>query len=482
MDGVTVSSPWTLHIPQDLFDRLHAHLFPGDGDEHGAVIVAGMVESERGVRLLARDVVLAEDGVDYVPGKRGYRMLTASFVTENILRCSEDRLAYLAVHCHGGADAVGFSGDDFASHERGYPALLDIAEGPPVGALVFASNAIAGDIWLPGGSRVVLQSARIVGRPQRVLRPAPGPRAVSDSTYDRQARLFGDAGQDILRRQKVGVVGAGGAGSLIVEYLARLGVGHIVIADPDRIELSNLPRVVGSTRRDALAWLTTSGRPETIRRWGERVARYKTRVLKRLARQANPETRTECIEGDFSVDAVAQRFIDCDFIFLAADSMRARLVFNALVHQYLIPGAQVGAKVTVDKATGDILDVFSVYRPVLPDSGCLLCNGLISPSKLQDEALSDAERREQRYVDEATVHAPSVITLNAVACAHAVDDYLFAVAGLLEPRTSSAYRRFLPREADFMLDEPRKDPDCTECGRGPKGRLGLGAGQRLPTR
>ena len=80
------------------------------------------------------------------------------------------------------------------------------------------------------------------------------------------------------------------------------------------------------------------------------------------------------------------------------------------------------------------------------------------------------------------VHAPSVITLNAVACAHAVDDYLFSVTGLLEAGTSNAYRRFLPREADFMLDEPRKNPECIECGRGPKGRLGMGSGLRLPTR
>lgn len=35
----------------------------------------------------------------------------------------------------------------------------------------------------------------------------------------------------------------------------------------------------------------------------------------------------------------------CDYLFLAADSMRARLVFNALVHQYLIPGVQLGSKI-----------------------------------------------------------------------------------------------------------------------------------------
>ena len=69
-----------------------------------------------------------------------------------------------------------------------------------------------------------------------------------------------------------------------------------------------------------------------------------------------------------------------------------------------------------------------------------------------------------------------------MAAAHAADDYLFSVTGLLAAGTSNAYRRFLPREADFMLDEPRRDPECPECGAGPKGRLALGSAMRLPTR
>jgi len=99
-----------------------------------------------------------------------------------------------------------------------------------------------------------------------------------------------------------------------------------------------------------------------------------------------------------------------------------------------------------------------------------------------DLARHRISRKQQRYIEDSTVHAPSVITLNAVACAHAVDDYLFSLVGLLAPGTSNAYRRFLPCEADFVLDSPRRDPDCTECGAGPKGRLGTGSGMRLPTR
>ena len=232
-----MNAPWSLDIPASLMEQLHTHLFPGDGDEHGAVIVAGVAETPRGIRLLARELVRARDGVDYVPGQRGYRMLTASFVTDQILRCAAQGLVYLAVHCHSGGEAVDFSADDLASHERGYPALLDIAYGRPVGGLVVASNAVAGDVWLPGGGRVRLSRTRVVGRPLQTLYPEPPTRSVADGTYDRQARLFGDRGQAILGAQKVGVIGVGGAGSLIVEYLARLGVGHLVVVPRDSPDL-----------------------------------------------------------------------------------------------------------------------------------------------------------------------------------------------------------------------------------------------------
>ena len=63
--------PWRLTIPAGLYAELHQHLFPGDSDEHGAVILAGACESDRGLRLVARELHLAKDGVDYVPRARG---------------------------------------------------------------------------------------------------------------------------------------------------------------------------------------------------------------------------------------------------------------------------------------------------------------------------------------------------------------------------------------------------------------------------
>lgn len=54
--------------------------------------------------------------------------------------------------------------------------------------------------------------------------------------------IGGQPNQMRLRDLKVGVAGLGGMGSHIAEHLARLGVGHLRIADPDTIEATNLNR------------------------------------------------------------------------------------------------------------------------------------------------------------------------------------------------------------------------------------------------
>ena len=54
----------------------------------------------------------------------------------------------------------------------------------------------------------------------------------------------GAAGQEKISAAKVVVIGCGALGSSSANLLARGGVGHLVIADRDFVELSNLQRQV----------------------------------------------------------------------------------------------------------------------------------------------------------------------------------------------------------------------------------------------
>jgi molybdopterin/thiamine biosynthesis adenylyltransferase len=476
-------APISVVIDERNYRRLFEHLFPGDSDEHGAILLAGFVSTPKGGRLLVRDVMLAEDGIDYVPGKRGYRALTAQFVAEAIGQAADEKLCYLAVHCHRGKDSVGFSADDYASHERGYPALLDINESRPVGALVFAQNAVAGEIWTRNGQQR-LDSMRIVGRHIRNIYPNLCQRRQAQySEYDRQTRLFGKVGQEILGDLRVGIIGLGGGGSLLNEWLSRLGIGCIVGVDFDRIDITNLPRVTGATRWDARSLLTASGIP-WLQRIGKRFAAKKVRIARRIARRANPKIDFEAIDGDVLDNNVAMQLRDVDFLFLASDSIQSRLVFNALVKQYMIPGVQVGAKVSANKKTGEITEIFTATRLVLPGigNGCLDCANCIPASLLQAEAISDGERQQQKYVDDPEVAEPSVITLNVLSAAQAANDLMMMFTGLFLDDATMLHQMNFARERRVEFVALNSNPRCPDCGDISYSRRSRGDSLRLPCR
>src|SRR5215510_14452444 len=74
-----------------------------------------------------------------------------------------------------------------------------------------------------------------------------------EDRYARQ-RLISWWEQDRLAAARVLVIGAGALGNEILKLLALSGVGHIMIYDMDRIEVSNLIRTVLFNETDAGAF------------------------------------------------------------------------------------------------------------------------------------------------------------------------------------------------------------------------------------
>jgi hypothetical protein len=464
---------WTAAITQADHDVLHAHLFRPDHDEHAAFLFAGSMSTASGPRMIVRRVVPVRDE-DFGPSDQGaYRQVSSRAVTRAAIECDDQGLCLMWAHSHpGSGDRAGFSDDDRRSHARAHPHLIEITHGRPVGSLVLGESSIAGELWTEQAPPQDLVSLRVVGPHLQTIRPAPlrDTAAVADR-FARQVLLFGKDGQDVLRSMTVGVAGAGGGGSLIVQSLAHLGVGRIVVVDFDHVSTSNLSRIVGSTPRDA------------ARR------RLKVHVLRDLVRHIDSSINFEAVIGDITYAEDARRLAEVDFLFSATDTFFARYAFNALVHQYLIPGIQVGTKVHANPETGEVDLVFAAERPLTLEAPCLECAGLIPAEALQREQLSSDERRAQQYVgarpgvDAEALEDPSVITLNAISTALATTDFMFMAIGLLREDVGTGQRIFYPQERNLRTRGASPLQGCRWCDHtAPLGSFARGDLWDLPLR
>jgi len=274
--------------------------------------------------------------------------------------------------------------------------------------------------------------------------------------------MFGADGQAELRQLHVAVVGLGGGGSMISEQLAHLGVGRITAIDYDVVNEHNLSRVVGANASDV------------------RHRRKKVHVAQRLANSIDREVIFHAVDGDIADEEVARRLTDCDFMFLATDSMTSRHVANAIVHGYFIPMIQIGAKVDI-RVDGEIESVYVAVRPVFPGRGCLHCAGMIDADALQREAISEQERSAQNYLDLPETIDPSVITLNGIAASMATNTMLMTAVGLAG-RALLDHRLMDARHGDWLALKQQRKPSCPWCGESEHSRFAWGDRTNLPVR
>ena len=128
--------------------------------------------------------------------------------------------------------------------------------------------------------------------------------------YSRQIMLpeMDIAGQEKLLAARVLIIGMGGLGSPLAMYLASAGVGTLVIADYDDVDLSNLQRQI-IHRSDAV---------------GELKVVSASRTLKEL----NPDVGLETIAERLSPTRLREEIAACDLVLDATDNFRTRYAIS----------------------------------------------------------------------------------------------------------------------------------------------------------
>ena len=119
---------------------------------------------------------------------------------------------------------------------------------------------------------------------------------------------IGPPGQKALLDTDVLVVGAGGLGSPVIQYLAAAGVGTLGIVDDDAVERSNLQRQIVHADADV-------GRPKV-----ESAAEY--------VADLNPDVTVEPHETRLDAGNVEEMLAEYDFVVDASDNFETRFLVN----------------------------------------------------------------------------------------------------------------------------------------------------------
>ena len=163
--------------------------------------------------------------------------------------------------------------------------------------------------------------------------------------------------QDRVAQARVMVVGCGALGNEVLKNLALFGVGHLVLVDFDKVELSNLSRSVLFRQSDA------------------EQGRYKVDVAAERLKELNPSVQIKTICGDIAYDVGLGLIRRMDVIIGCVDNRWARYCINRL--------AMRANKPWVDGGIEALEGTARVFRL---GENCYACN-------LGPEGLSEMHRR-----------------------------------------------------------------------------------------
>src|SRR5690606_26666196 len=137
--------------------------------------------------------------------------------------------------------------------------------------------------------------------------------------YSRQIMLedIDIDGQEKLLAARVLIVGLGGLGSPVAMYLAAAGVGNLVLADFDTVDLSNLQRQIVHTQA--------------------RIGVNKAESAAQTLRALNPEVQIECITHHLDADALTELVQDMTLVVDCTDNFATRFALIAACAKAKVP-------------------------------------------------------------------------------------------------------------------------------------------------
>lgn len=434
----------TLAFEQQAWDRVVPAL--GDDVETAWMLLARPVGSQEG-----GDFTLVVRSVVDVP-EEAYEVRTANALSIRnfgwlpaFRQAAVDEAVPIFVHTHPGGKPEHSEHDLVVDDQLARVAGVRTRLGN-YGSLVVGgttvSPAFAGRLKSETGGWQSVDRVRVVGERLSVL--VGDDKVKVTEIFDRQVRAFGDGGQRLLGALRVGVVGAGGTGSAVIEQLVRLGVSDIVVLDPETLTDSNVTRVYGSTLAD--------------------VDRLKVKIAADHGHAIGMKAVIHPIKGRVLERSVVEQLVHCDVVFGCTDDNAGRIVLTRLPQALLQLFIDCG--VVIDSRDGELVDIFGRVSVVTPTSACLLCMDDINLERARAESMVDDERAQsvrERYAPELDTPDPSVVTFTTIAASFAVNEMLSRAFGYCDPEPANhVLIRVGSRAISKTRHKPRGGHRCSD--------------------
>ena len=166
--------------------------------------------------------------------------------------------------------------------------------------------------------------------------------------FSRTELLIGKDAIEKLKKSKVAIFGIGGVGSYVVEALTRVGIGHLVLVDYDKYDVTNINRQLGATHST--------------------IGKYKVDVMKERILDINPNAIVETYKPE-EIEGGETSIIDSTFAYVvdAIDTMANKI---SLIEKCKIKNVKIiTATGTANKLDATKFEVADIYET----SVCPVC-------------------------------------------------------------------------------------------------------------
>jgi hypothetical protein len=321
-----------IRFPQGIFPALR-HRLLADPSREAFALLFGQYH-QVGYQTLIKVVAVRHPGPeDYEGQGLAHLRLRREYVYDRLVEMQQrgDVDTMIDVHTHPFcAQGAAFSSVDDCDEIAFHRWLTGTLDDMHYGSIVLSQTDYAARLWEREAGRTAAHRAevrtQVVAEGCPAAGAAPVPEALLAALDPQQgflARSVLALGLDTLRLmmhgQRIAIVGVGGLGSIIAENLIHSGFHELDLIDPDRVEMTNLNRIVGAYHQDALD------------------KRLKVEVVRDHLMRINPQAQVVAYPCGVEDDGILPVLAWADWIILATDSQYSRFKTQEIALRYAVP-------------------------------------------------------------------------------------------------------------------------------------------------